>query len=180
MSWHTFWRFWRHEELFDVMAYLFWHHNVFEVMTNCFDVMSYFWLHVMTSWRTFWCIFGILMFFYVMTHFFDVVAYSWWTFWRHDNFFTWSVFDFMTNFFTSQRILKSWQTFWSHDGVFDVIKCFDVMTVSWCHYKLLEVMTCFWLHGELFDFWHPDVFLTWWQTFWRHDKPFGRQDIFLT
>ena len=142
-SWRTFWH---HDELFDIMTCL-WHYDEFLMW---FDVMTYvalidvitiiltpgtFWQHDAFCWHpdtlfdlmtnlftrflSFWLYFSSL---------FRVQNIIKTGFWCHSELFdimACRIFDFMTNFLTSWRILTlfrtwrilltSWHTFWPHD-----------------------------------------------------------------
>ena len=110
------------------------------------------------SWRIFdiminvWCIFKNFL---TSWHVFDFIT----NYWRYDQLFyvilsndepfviIWHVFDIMKNFLA----------FLSDDELFDLMTCFDVIANSLTSWHVFDFMKTL------------DLFLTSWQTFWRHD-----------
>ena len=120
--------FWWHDELFNVMAIILTSRRHFLTSYKVFDVMTYFWPLQETFWRHDAFFKVVTNFFEVMTYFFllylvlvhvfvyviltswrifDIMTIflaSWYIFWRNDDFL-----DVMTHFLTS------WRTFWHYD-----------------------------------------------------------------
>ena len=191
------WRiFCRNHECFEVITcYVimtnFWGDKLFDVRINVyitFDVMANgsFWWHdnFLMPWQTFWChdelfnvmvcalhhdelcfvifIFNVMTSFYRLDIFFIIPGTKYW--WKYMKTCFWHHAMFLTSWhlLTSWRVFfMSWRTFASNDEPFVIMPCF------WNHCKFcLPNLTSWHVFDFMINFF--DIFLTSWQTFWRH------------